>query len=63
MDIWALAYHEGEDRKRIFEGAFEITLRDEAVSDDETVNASIAIVARASSHAPKSWHCGHESPH
>jgi hypothetical protein len=58
-----LASHEtrcnsGLGQQRRFDGVFKLDL---ALSSNESFRApSIVIVARSSSHAPKSWYCGQE---
>jgi hypothetical protein len=65
MDLYRLAYYElkctGEEtRNRHFDGVYRVTLKDSGVGEGIFVEPSLLIVARSSSHAPKSCFCGRE---
>jgi hypothetical protein len=62
-DLYMLASHETRCKgevvgQRRFEGVYKLELS--GINDDQGADTSLLIVARSSSHAPKSWYCGQE---
>jgi hypothetical protein len=62
-DLYMLASHETRCKgevvgQRRFEGVYKLELS--RINDDQGADTSLLIVARSSSHAPKSWYCGQE---